>query len=222
MPPPETKDYRQGVFINCPYDKDYIPLLRAVLFAVIRLGYRPETAAERLDCKEVRLDKIAGLIPLCRFGFHDLSRNRASKAGEYYRMNMPFELGIDWAWECYARKSVEYGKGLPKKFLIVESTGRSAKAAISDLDGSDFQVHDDSPEELITVVRDFFYEYRHGDGRDDYPDGHDIWREYNEFLADLQFTKDGRMRKQAELDRMIIAEFCDKVREWIGTRSKAG
>ena len=34
------------------------------------------------------------LIEQSRYAIHDLSRLQASREGEYYRLNMPLELGI--------------------------------------------------------------------------------------------------------------------------------
>jgi len=93
-------DYQRSIFINCPFDPEYVPILRSVLFALIRVGLRPRIATERLVSNEHRLDKLMEMIPKCRFSIHDLSRLLPLE-GKLARMNMPFELGIDWAWNHY-------------------------------------------------------------------------------------------------------------------------
>lgn len=79
--------FEQSVFINCPFDEDYEPILQAILFCVIFLGFNPRIARERNDSAEVRIEKIAALIEASKFSIHDLSRAQAAKKGEYYRLN---------------------------------------------------------------------------------------------------------------------------------------
>ena len=79
--------------MNCPFDKGYVSLLRPLLFTVISLGYQPRIASERSDSGENRIDKICQLIKESRYSIHDLSRLKAEEIGEFYRLNMPFELG---------------------------------------------------------------------------------------------------------------------------------
>jgi len=88
--------FETNVFINCPFDEDYLPLLRPLLFTLVYLGYSPRIASERSDSAENRVDKICGLIRESMYSIHDLSRLRAREVGEFYRMNMPFELGIEY------------------------------------------------------------------------------------------------------------------------------
>ena len=115
-----------NVFINCPFDREYAPILQAILFCVVFAGLNPRIATERGDSGENRLDKIRGLIEESRWSIHDLSRCQAREAGEFYRLNMPFELGIDWGCRHY------FGKGREaKRFLILEEKPYRFQAALS-------------------------------------------------------------------------------------------
>ena len=89
--------FERSVFINCPFDKDFAPLLQAILFCVVVMGFEPRLASERNDSGETRLDKIRSIIEGSKYSIHDLSRCQAKRKGEMFRLNMPFELGIDWA-----------------------------------------------------------------------------------------------------------------------------
>ncbi|MEM9859552.1 MAG: hypothetical protein AAF843_19520 [Bacteroidota bacterium] len=109
-----SSNFDEQVFINCPFDKDYLLLLKPLLFTVIRIGFTPRIASERFDSGEVRLEKIKELIESCRYGIHDLSRYKAKKAGELFRMNMPFELGLDLGCRNYHPE-----KGYRKKQILV-------------------------------------------------------------------------------------------------------
>jgi hypothetical protein len=42
-------DFELNVFINCPFDEQYYPLLRPLLFTVVYLGFNPRIASERSD-----------------------------------------------------------------------------------------------------------------------------------------------------------------------------
>ena len=120
--------FDRNVFINCPFDDEYLRLLRPLLFTVIYLGFNPRIALETLDSAEPRIQKIFGLIRQSRYGIHDLSRIQAEEVGEYYRFNMPFELGLDIG--CIRFKG---GKWSRKKCLILEAERYRYKAALSRL-----------------------------------------------------------------------------------------
>jgi len=122
--------YESNVFVNCPFDVKYLSLLRPLLFTIAYLGYHPRIAAERSDSGENRLDKICELIRQSRFSVHDLSRLKAARAREVYRMNMPFELGIDYGSRQHGPEFMR-----TKKCLILEKEQHDFKRALSDLSG---------------------------------------------------------------------------------------
>lgn len=112
---PDEK-FENCVFINCPFDEEYEPILQAMLFCIVDLGLVPRLAKERNDSGEIRLHKIADLIRDSRYSIHDLSRSQARQKGEYFRLNMPFEYGVDWACRRW------YGEGRDTKvFLILDA-----------------------------------------------------------------------------------------------------
>ena len=87
MAPP----FERSVFINCPFDEAFAPLLQAIAFCVTDLGYCPRLAPENADNAANRLDRIIDLIRGSKYGIHDLSRCKSAVPGEYARMNMPFD-----------------------------------------------------------------------------------------------------------------------------------
>lgn len=142
--------FESCVFINCPLDEDYEPILQAVLFCVVYLGFSPRISTERNDSAENRLDKIRGLIEASKYSIHDLSRCQAREEGEHFRLNMPFELGIDYGCRQY------FGKGREnKKFLILEEKKYRYLAAISDLSGCDIKAHGGKFEKAVRAVRNW-------------------------------------------------------------------
>lgn len=105
--------FGKSVFINCPFDKDYEPILQAILFCVVYLGFEPRTATESNDSGSIRLNKICDIIENSKYSVHDLSRCQAKKKGEHFRLNMPFELGVDYGCRQY------FGQGREGKRLLI-------------------------------------------------------------------------------------------------------
>lgn len=142
--------FEQSIFINCPFDADYDPILQAILFTAVYLGFYPRLSRERNDSAETRVEKITGLIEASLFSIHDLSRCVARNKGEHFRLNMPFELGIDWACRRY------YGSGRgAKRFLILEEKAYRYQAALSDISGCDIQYHAGDFQLAVRKVRNW-------------------------------------------------------------------
>jgi hypothetical protein len=143
-------EFSNSVFINCPFDKEYEPILQAILFCIIFLGLHPRIASERSDSAQVRLQKITDLIVDCRFSIHDLSRIQATAAGEIFRLNMPFELGLDYGCREF------FGNGRDAKvMLILETKPYQYQAAISDLSGCDVASHGGDFQKAVRKVRNW-------------------------------------------------------------------
>lgn len=145
-----TPVFDNCVFINCPFDADFDAMLQAMLFCIVFLGLVPRLARERNDSGEYRLEKIKDLIERSKYSIHDLSRCQATKKGEHYRLNMPFELGIDYGCRQYGG-----GKHSTKKILILEEKRFRYQAAISDLSGCDIEFHSGSFEIAIRKIRNW-------------------------------------------------------------------
>lgn len=145
-------EFGRSVFVNCPFDEQYAPLLEAALFCIVYLGFVPRLANERLDGGENRHDKIVDLIKSCKYSIHDLSRSRAKAAGEVFRMNMPYEYGVDVGLRRSGAEPFDQ-----KKFLIFEEKRFDLKPALSDIAGQDVESHEGNFQEIIRHVRDFFW-----------------------------------------------------------------
>ena len=140
---------QNNVFINCPFDKDYAPILQAILFCIIYLGFNPRLATERNNSGENRIDKIVELIAESRLSIHDLSRCQAQYKGEHFRLNMPLELGIDYGCKSFCEGMQE------KSFLILEEQKYRYQASISDLSGCDIQAHNGDHQIAVRKVRNW-------------------------------------------------------------------
>lgn len=118
------------------------------MFCVIDCDLAPRIATERLDSSETRLDKIVELIRGSRYSIHDLSRAQAKAAGEPARLNMPFELGID-----YGISIVNDNPASAKRLLVIAEQKYLYQAALSDIAGWDIIPHGGDFEEAIRAVR---------------------------------------------------------------------
>ncbi len=207
--------FDSSVFINCPYDEEYRDLLRALLFVLKRLGLEPRLASERFNSAEPRMEKICELIPLCKFSIHDLSRTAADPRTNLARMNMPFELGIDWGWDLAERNRLKLKVGKLKAFLILEELSGGLKTAASDLGQSDFKTHGSDPRLLTQAVRAFFWDKPISMSKEDFPDPSILWKEFNDFMAGLQTRRNGSLRPMSDIIAMEPPEFLHHASAWL-------
>lgn len=202
-------EFDKNIFVNCPFDDDYRQLLIAVIFTVKYLGFSPRLSLERSDSGETRIDKILQLIIESKFGIHDLSRIISENENEYYRMNMPFELGID-----YGCQKLKDGQWKDKRILILEKERYRYQAALSDLSGSDIKNHDDDPLKITKSVRDWLVTEELNTG----PSANRIWAEFNDFnayLYNIAVEEDGH----DSVDELPIPEVIHHITGWLDNQS---
>ena len=110
----------RDVFINCPFDPEFLDIFRAIVFAVRACGFTPKTAQDENDGAKVRIEKIQSLIKECDWGIHDLSAVELDGNTNMPRFNMPLELGIAMGAKRLAELGSESsGFSFSKKKLIV-------------------------------------------------------------------------------------------------------
>lgn len=202
---------RKNVFINCPYDDAYTLTLRPILFAVKFLGFHPRLAMESADSGAVRIHRILNLISKSKYAIHDLSRLRANRCGEYFRLNMPFELGLDIGCRVFGRAQLKR-----KKCLVLEKDRYSIKAALSDLSNSDVCSHNNEPEIAVRHVRNWLVQEAKVKG----PGGTAIWYAYNDFIADLDITLHQRGFRKADVIALPLPELLKYMTDWLKRTSK--
>lgn len=198
--------FEANVFVNCPFDEHYLPLLRPLLFAIIYLGLKPRIALEAMDAGQARLDKIIGLIRDSKFGIHDLSRSEAAKAGELYRLNMPFELGIDFGCRLFGR-----GRLKEKKTLVLEAELYRYKATISDLSGADIASHDNEPYRVIGIVRNWLKNVCLADAAGTAK----ISGAFSDFMAQNYDALTAKGFSPADVEALPISELVECMERWV-------
>lgn len=169
--------YNDNVFINCPFDDDFIPIFRAKVFAIFDCGFRARCALEENDGGEVRIEKITKIINQCRYGIHDISRTELCLKTNLPRFNMPLELGMFLGAKKYGDDEQR-----KKSCLITDSEEYRYQIFISDIAGQDIRSHNRIPENAIRIVSDWL---RTTSKRKTIPGGAAIAERYRDFLADL-------------------------------------
>lgn len=203
----EALDFEHNVFINCPFDEAYYPLLRPLLFTVIYLGYNPRIATERLDSAENRIDKISNLIRDSKYSIHDLSRLRAAKTGDFSRMNMPFELGIEYGCRLFGQSPLP-----TKQCLILEKERYDFMKALSDLSGVDIKSHSNEPDEVVRSVRNWFVETV---GLRGVASPTVIWYRFTDFASDFYDARMSEGFTDDDLNMTPIPEYIDFIQSWV-------
>lgn len=210
MPGPHP-GFNKNVFINCPFDGKYNSLLQPILFTIVYFGFIPQIASQTVDSGEQRINKILSLILKSRYSLHDLSRIRSRKLGEVFRLNIPFELGIDYGCR---RTSAAYLR--KKRFLVLGANPHDYKRALSDLGGVDAKSHGDDPKKAMFALRNWFVDTVHLKKA---ASGSSIWEKFVQF--DWDFYHEGKKAgfSRQDLDTMPVREYIACIRDWLKTHS---
>ena len=203
----KSSHYNDNVFLNCPFDPDYKQLFDAMVFAIHDCGFIPRCALEEEDASQVRIDKIYNIIADCRYGIHDISRTELDEVSGLPRFNMPLELGV-----FLGAKKFGIDKQKRKNCLILDKAQYRYQEFISDIAGQDIQAHNNNPEGIITVVRNWI---RTASKRQTIPSGSIIWGRYQEFMEDLpQLAQE----HQLKVDELIFNDYTLVITRWLRTR----
>lgn len=199
-------EFERAVFVNCPFDDNFAPLLEAALFCVVYFGFSPRLANERLEAGENRLDKIFTMINGSQYSIHDLSRCKSKQTYETFRMNMPFEYGLDVG----LRRSGIAGLS-EKKFLIFEEEPYDLKRALSDIAGQDVEAHHGDYEQIIKKVRNVF----RVEANVDAPGASRLISDYATFQGWMVDKKMYEVHSEQEAFDLPSRERLDEMNNWI-------
>lgn len=141
---------KTNVFVNCPFDPAYQPLLGSIVFTVTFCGHHVRSALEASDSGDLRLRKIIGLLEQSALSIHDISRMELDARTKLPRFNMPIELGIALGMKHLGRKSLQN-----HRMLVLDKEPYRYRNSASDLAGLDIEAHLDVPALIISAVRGF-------------------------------------------------------------------
>jgi hypothetical protein len=141
------------VFLNIPYDQRFCSLYLAYIAGLVHLGFVPRVTLG-ITGGTRRLDKILAEVQSCRYSIHDLSRVTMDRKPPFAtpRFNMPFELGLAVAWE----------KTKPKQhtWFVFEAKAFRIQKSLSDLNGTDPQIHDGQVSGVLRELSNIFQRLR--------------------------------------------------------------
>lgn len=173
--------YDRCVFVNCPFDSGYKPILDAMLFAIHDCGFIVRIALEDAGSGQVRVDKIREIIAGCRYSIHDLSRVEHSRISRLPRLNMAFECGL-----FLGAKYFGSGVHAKKDMLVLDRKPHQYKRTMSDIAGQDGAAHDNDPLLAIDRVRSFLARKSPPNAQKAIPGAAHIRRRYVRFQRDLR------------------------------------
>ena len=199
--------FEKNVFINCPFDKEYVRFLRPLLFTVIYCGLNPKISQTK-DSGKVRIKHIYSLIQNSKYSVHDLSRMKAKRGGDLARFNMPFELGLDMGARFSARRNTKLAR---KKFLIIDAQDFRYQKALSDISGNDIEAYKNQPRLLVVKVRNWILSHE----KRKIKTGSIIWEKYNEFYFDFTESLKNEGYKPLDFQEMKYSELIYFIKKWI-------
>ncbi len=136
-----------SVFLNCPYDREYLPLFDCAVLTTICCGFTPRSALESGTVAEPRMARITRAIFESKYSIHDLSRCKGEGDANLARFNMPLELGIAMARRYLGKRVADR-----HDWLVMVPFGHQYSRYISDLAGFDPVTHDSTERALIMAL----------------------------------------------------------------------
>lgn len=203
-------NFERSLFINCPFDAEYLPFLQLLIFTVLECRLEPRIALEQADSGEIRFQKIRDLIQTCRFSIHDISRIEPLGEGDLPRFNMPFELGLDLGGRYFGA-----GRLAGKQCLILERERYRYQKFLSDLSGNDIRAHGGDPITLVTEVRNWLKVVT----GQRLQSGNSIWERYSDFRKELEVIFSLRRYSSRDIQVLELVEYMEFVRDWRAGRS---
>lgn len=193
-----------SVFVNCPFDADYLPLFEVILFTVSACGFVPRCALEEADGGDVRIDKLLRLIRASRYAIHDISAVGLDRTHALPRFNMPFELGLDMGCKRFGGASAS-----KKRILVLDREQYRYQIFLSDIAGQDIRAHRGEVDLAATVVRNWL---RTTSGRTTIPGDGFIRSEFAAFAIALP-----EMCEAGHLDRNALSypDLIGFIQDWL-------
>lgn len=198
-----------AVFLNCPYDRQYRPLFRALVFVVFDCGFLPRCALEDGNSSVVRIDKIKRIIRQSKYSVHDISRTQLHWKTRLPRFNVPLELGLVLGAKTYGA-----GVQRKKRCLVLDREPRRFRDFISDIAGQDVCGHNNDPKAVIKCVRDWLSTVSR---RVTIPGSREVWTRYIGFVDELP-----RLCKELKWDpgKLLFIELSHLIQSWLEDRDR--
>lgn len=200
----QNRDYNNQVFINCPFDVQYLDMFRACTFVILDAGFIPRCSKEIIDGTQFRLAAIVKIIRSCRYGIHDLSRVELDPQSQLPWFNMPFELGV-----YYAAKHFGNNTQKRKSCLVLEKCKYRYQKYISDIAGIDVTPHQNTQRRLILAIRDWLVT---ASRRTTIPPGLDIYNRFKIFQAGM---RSACRKRSIDYNTIPFVELVNNMTDWL-------
>lgn len=199
-----NSNYNDNVFINCPFDEQYMTLFRAITFTILDCGFIPRCSLEVDDATQFRLKAILDIVSDSRYGVHDLSRVELDIKTRLPRFNMPFELGI-----FFSAKHFGEGGHKRKHCIVLEKAKYRYRKYISDISGIDVTAHGNAINTIVSSIRNWLVT---SSRRKNIPTATEISRRFKKFQRKIKI-----LCKQRDIDyeSMPFVEMTRNMSDWL-------
>jgi hypothetical protein len=142
------------VFLNYPFDIQFVPFANAMHFAIVAAGFIPLCAQDLSVPDRPRLDMLMEAIISCRYSAHDFSRSKGQRDHNFARFNMPIEMGMALFHALQTQRREHrcaFFVSMPYEYQIFAS----------DLAGLDPKCYNDDELQLIASVYEWLRDVGH-------------------------------------------------------------
>jgi hypothetical protein len=134
------------VWVNIPYDPDYLALRHAIEVVLWIFGLEPVLAGGETR-PDIRLDKLLQMIDTCSFGITEVRGGPRVRSTIPPSYNMPFEHGVMWLLSTLKKSDFH-----PPILLCNRRLVDGPDIWFSNMRGTDALEHENKPEQLITKL----------------------------------------------------------------------
>lgn len=202
-------EFDKSVFINCPFDKKYWPIFRAIIFTVEYCGFAARSALELDDGSNTRVAKMIQLIRESRYAIHDISCTELNEH-DLPRFNMPYEFGIFVGLRHSAEKQQK-----KKCALVLDREAHRYQIFMSDISGHDIHNHENKPDQAIVQVRNWL----RAQTSKQLPGGKYICEQFLVFQSELPKLLTKLSLTESELENYL--DYHNVVTRWVALNAAA-
>ncbi len=204
------------VFLNHPFDVEFLPLADAMSFAVIAGGLLPICAYDLTSPDRPRLEMLVDAIQCCHYSAHDLSRSAGEGKKNLARMNMPIEMGMALFYALVSQRREH-------RCVFFVPSPHDYKAFASDLSGLDPKCHQNDETRLLTDMYDWLRGVVPGSLFNSQPTV-EIVGKFKEFKKRLKSIRGagGNGKPSHEERREMMYQVCAECDWWDWRETRAG
>ena len=148
-----------SVFINCPFDREFEPILDAIMVTIACCGFSPRSARESERISTPRIERMKGALFSSKYSIHDFTRCRGEGNEGFARFNMPLEFGMAMALRLI-EEVLQVREDERHDWLLLVPGGHQYKKFVSDLAGYDPVEYDGTEVMAVRAVMEWLLSRR--------------------------------------------------------------